>query len=196
MKICKYAGDPEDQYCKSCDGIKMEVNEEMVSCKECVGYVSGEVDAVAPDSDSKEAEESPVDDAMNPPFDESTNNKKDLSEKQPKSEEVYNTTPEHVSSEIEEKNKATTNKTETKKVKEEKQSVETKAEVDGSIRVMSMRYTSGATIKRGDNYFKFVAEEEWDTSNVMIDIQDVREQLWAKLNGEVDTQIEELKNMQ
>ena len=195
MKICKYAGDPEDQYCKSCDGIKMEVNEEMVSCKECVGYVAGDVDAIAPDSDSKEAEESHVDEAMNPPFDESTNNKQDLSEKQPKDEEAHNTTPEHVSSEMEEKNKSTTNKTEVTKVKEEKQAVEKSTEVDGSIRVMSMRYTSGATIKRGDNYFKFIAEEEWDTSQIT-NVDDVREQLWAKLNGEVDKQIEELQNMQ
>lgn len=195
MKICKYAGDPEDQYCKSCDGIKMEVNEEMVSCKECVGYVAGEVDAVAPDSDSKEAEESHVDEAMNPPFDESTNNQQDLSEKQPKAEEVNKTTLETVSSEIKDKNKATTNKTEVTKVKEEKKAVEKTAEVDGSIRVMSMRYTSGATIKRGDNYFKFVAEEEWDTSQI-IHVEDVRDILWAKLNGEVDKQIEELKNMQ
>ena len=57
-----------------------------------------------------------------------------------------------------------------------------------------MRYTSGATIKRNDNYFKFVAEEEWDVSQVN-NVDDVREQLWAKLNGEVDKQIEELQNM-
>ena len=57
-----------------------------------------------------------------------------------------------------------------------------------------MRYTSGATIKRNDNYFKFIAEEEWDVSQVD-NIDDVREQLWAKLNGEVDKQIEELQNL-
>ena len=57
-----------------------------------------------------------------------------------------------------------------------------------------MRYTSGATIKKGDNYFKFVAEEEWDVSQVD-NVDDVREQLWAKLNGEVDKQIEELQNL-
>ena len=57
-----------------------------------------------------------------------------------------------------------------------------------------MRYTSGATIKRNDNYFKFVAEEEWDVSQVN-NVDDVREQLWAKLNGEVDKQIEELQNL-
>ena len=62
------------------------------------------------------------------------------------------------------------------------------------IKLISMRYTSGATIKKGDNYFKLVAEEEWDVSQVS-NVDDVREQLWAKLNGEVDKQIEELQNM-
>ena len=59
-----------------------------------------------------------------------------------------------------------------------------------------MRYTSGATIKKGDNYFKFVAEEEWDVSQISdSDIQDTREMLWAKLNAEIDGQIEDLSNL-
>ena len=66
--------------------------------------------------------------------------------------------------------------------------------MDGEIKVTSLRYTSGATIKKGDNYFKFVAEEEWDVSSYP-DTNDAREQLWDKLNGEVDRQIEELKYM-
>ena len=81
------------------------------------------------------------------------------------------------------------------KVKEEKKEVEkTTKDENGQVKVVSMRYTSGATIKKGDNYFKFVAEEEWDVSQVN-NVDDVREQLWAKLNGEVDKQIEELQNM-
>lgn len=63
------------------------------------------------------------------------------------------------------------------------------------IQVTALRYTSSATIKKGDNYFKFTAEEEWTTALYAGDIQDVREQLWAKLNAEVDSQIEELKSM-
>ena len=65
---------------------------------------------------------------------------------------------------------------------------------DGEIKVTSLRYTSGATIKKGDNYFKFLAEEEWDVSRIE-DVQEAREKLWAKLNAEVDSQIEELNNM-
>ena len=63
------------------------------------------------------------------------------------------------------------------------------------IQVTSLRYTSSATVKKGDNYFKFTAEEEWNTSLYNGDIQDVREQLWATLNAEVDKQIEDLQNM-
>ena len=76
---------------------------------------------------------------------------------------------------------------------EEKKAVEKTTKVEnGQVKVVSMRYTSGATIKKNDNYFKFVAEEEWDVSQVD-NVDDVREQLWAKLNGEVDKQIEELQ---
>ena len=42
MVRCKYAGDPEDEYCKSCDGIKMIVDGKECSCSECAGYEAGE----------------------------------------------------------------------------------------------------------------------------------------------------------
>lgn len=35
---CKYAGDPGDEYCAHCNGITMEVEGEMYSCKECQAY--------------------------------------------------------------------------------------------------------------------------------------------------------------
>ena len=76
------------------------------------------------------------------------------------------------------------------KVAEEKK----ETEVKNDIKVTSIRYTSGATVKKGDNYFKFIAEEEWDVSRIE-DVQEAREKLWAKLNAEVDSQIEELNNM-
>ena len=78
--------------------------------------------------------------------------------------------------------------------KEKKAVEKTAKDENGQVKVVSMRYTSGATIKRNDNYFKFVAEEEWDVSRIE-DVQEAREKLWAKLNAEVDSQIEELNNM-
>ncbi len=192
MKKCKWAGDPNDEYCESCNGITMEVDGNSISCIECAGYEAGEdevecADDVQTNNDTVERTETPQNNT--------------------KTKKVVNTTPkkekheneasmqfETHSNKNEAKNKETTNKKENKavKVKEEKKAVET----TNDIKVVSMRYTSGATVKKGDNYFKFIAEEEWDVSQVTeLDMENVREQLWAKVNGEVDIQIEELNNM-
>lgn len=95
---------------------------------------------------------------------------------------------------IEEKTEGTNNKDKAVKISDEKNKQEKVSKDDGEIKVTSLRYTSGATIKKGDNYFKFIAEEEWDVSRIE-DVQEAREKLWAKLNAEVDSQIEELNNM-
>ena len=38
MKKCKWAGDVNDEYCKGCDGITMQVDGNSISCTECAGY--------------------------------------------------------------------------------------------------------------------------------------------------------------
>lgn len=188
-KICKYAGDPTDEYCKNCDGITMEVDDKKIACTECAGYEAGEDEA-----DTNE-------DVMNPPIEETedvsveetTNNVEKSVEEASKTEKSNNNTATNKNVKSASKNKETINKKEDKavKVKEEKKAVET----TNDIKVVSMRYTSGATVKKGDNYFKFIAEEEWDVSQTEQNIDDVREQLWAKLNCEVDKQIEELNSI-
>lgn len=189
-KICKYAGDPTDEYCKNCDGITMEVDGNSISCTECAGYEAGENE-----TDTNE-------EVMNPPVEEtedvsvddtSTNNEEKSVEETNKTEKSNNNTANNKNVKSASKNKETINKKEDKavKVKEEKKAVET----TNGIKVVSMRYTSGATVKKGDNYFKFVAEEEWDVSQTKQNIDDVREQLWTKLNCEVDKQIEELNSI-
>ena len=189
MKKCKWAGDVNDEYCKSCNGITMEVDGNSISCEKCAGYEAGEEE-----TDTNE-------DIMNPPAEEtedvsaddtSTNSKEKSVEKSNKTENSSNDTVNNKNVKSASKNKETINKKEDKavKVKEEKKAIET----INDIKVVSMRYTSGATIKKGDNYFKFVAEEEWDVSRIE-DVQEAREKLWAKLNAEVDSQIEELNNM-
>ena len=67
-----------------------------------------------------------------------------------------------------------------------------KVNVEGS-KVTSIRFTSGATVKKGDNYFKFVAEKELDLSSYDGKIEDVEEQLWADLNSQIDKQVEDLQ---
>lgn len=187
-KICKYAGDPTDEYCKNCDGCTMEVDGNSIPCTECAGYEAGEDEFMdIPDIPDEDASVDAT----------STNNEEKSVKETSKTKKSNNNTANNKNVKSTSKNKETINKKEDKavKVKEEKKAEEqAEISVDG-IKVVSMRYTSGATIKKGDNYFKFVAEEEWDTSNVIIDIQDVREQLWAKLNCEVDKQIEELNSI-
>lgn len=198
MRVCKYAGDPEDEYCKNCNGCTMEVEGKSISCAECAGYEEGDTDVDA--ETGVVTDEEP----MNPPVEEAveeepvakpvqkadTATKKtkatNTTSKKEKAEESKNTQPN-------DDGKVTI---ETPiKVSEEKHKEEESEYTPTGIQVTSLRYTSGATVKKGDNYFKFIAEEEWDVSQAKQDIQEIREQLWAKLNAEVDAQIEELNSM-
>ena len=191
MFRCKYAGDKDDEYCRNCDGLNMEVDDKSIPCTECAGYEKGEE---VNEDVSEKAEDTKIDDTMNPPFDETSDNTSNSPDKSSKGAKVNKCTSKSKKDENDVNNNVTEGNEKVSKVKEEKKAVENTVKEDGMIKVISMRYTSGATIKKGDNYFKFVAEEEWDVSQVG-NVDDVREQLWAKLNGEVDKQIEELQNM-
>ena len=182
MKICKYAFDKEDEYCQSCDGIKMEIDGNVVSCDQCAGYEEGTEDAptAEPENDTK------VEPEEEPPFEPDEN---PTSEPEPKPEK---------------KNKKTgTAKTKSKAKKETEgkdsekpekvQSISKKEEKTNGVKVTSIRFTSGATVKKRDDYFKFVAEKELDVSNYEGNVSDVQEQLWAELNAEIDKQVEDLQ---
>lgn len=188
-KICKYAGDPTDEYCKNCDGITMEVDGNSISCTECAGYEAGKDEA----DTNEEIMNAPAEETEDSSAEKTTNNEEKSVEKTSKTKKSNNNTANNKNVKSASKNKETINKKEDKavKVKEEKKAVET----TNDIKVVSMRYTSGATVKKGDNYFKFIAEEEWDVSQTEQNIDDIREQLWAKLNAEVDAQIEELNSI-
>jgi hypothetical protein len=198
MRVCKYAGDPEDEYCKNCNGCTMEVEGKSISCAECAGYEEGDTDVdtetgVVTDEEpmnppvEKAVEEKPV---AKPVQKANTAAKKtkatNTTSKKEKAEESKNTQPD--------KGGKVTIETPIK-VSEEKHKEEESECTPAGIQVTSLRYTSSATVKKGDNYFKFTAEEEWSTALYYGNIQDVREQLWAKLNAEVDAQIEELNSM-
>nr|DAO38323.1 MAG TPA: hypothetical protein [Caudoviricetes sp.]DAT10852.1 MAG TPA: hypothetical protein [Caudoviricetes sp.] len=188
-KICKYAGDPTDEYCKNCNGITMEVDGNSIPCIECAGYEAGKEET----DTNEEVMNPPVEETEDASVEETTNNVEKSVEEASKTKKSNNNTATNKNVKSTPKNKETINKKEDKavKVKEEKKAVET----TNDIKVVSMRYTSGATVKKGDNYFKFIAEEEWDVSQTEQNIDDVREQLWAKLNAEVDAQIEELNSI-
>lgn len=188
-KICKYAGDPTDEYCKNCDGVTMEVDGNSISCTECAGYEAGKEET----DTNEEVMNRPVEETEDASVEETTNNVEKSVEETSKTEKSNNNTANNKNVKSASKNKETINKKEDKavKVKEEKKAVET----TNDIKVVSMRYTSGATVEKGDNYFKFIAEEEWDVSQTEQNIDDIREQLWTKLNAEVDAQIEELNSI-
>ena len=198
MWKCKWSGDKDDVYCSNCNGVTMEVDGKEISCEECNGYEAGTEEVETETKEEKVMEEqkepekeTPKDDFtknMNEPEPDTTTERTEIAQKQVKKTNPTNNTSN------DKKVKESGNK-KVEKVDEEKKAVEkTTKDENGQVKVVSMRYTSGATIKKGDNYFKFVAEEEWDVSQVN-NVDDVREQLWAKLNGEVDKQIEELQNM-
>ena len=198
MLKCKWAGDVNDEYCKGCDGIQMEMEGNVISCEKCAGYEAGtesvETEKTEPDTARTEDDKNDVTEgAMNPPEEEvparPTTEAKKPAQNKKKDEKVSKSTAKTEKDENKPKSKSST------KVSEEKKATEKEIETsNGEIKVVSLRYTSGATIKKGDNYFKFIAEEEWDVSQIE-NVADAREQLWAKLNAEVDAQIEELENI-
>ena len=193
MKKCKWAGDVNDEYCKGCDGITMEVDGNSISCTECAGYEEGEESTV---EQTEESMPKPIPDKIEEdlPFSDVENVTNDVEETtqiSTKDKKTNNNTPKEEKCENGSKNKANNKPV---IVANESKETEVTTTIEGEIKVTALKYTSGATVKKGDNYFKFVAEEEWDVSRIE-DVQEAREKLWAKLNAEVDSQIEELNNM-
>ena len=193
MKRCKWAGDVNDEYCKGCDGITMQVDGNSISCTECAGYEEGEKTTA---EKTEEPMPKPIPDKIEEdlPFSDVENVTNDVEETtqiSTKDKKTNNNTPKKEKCENEAKNKANNKPV---IVSNEKKETEVTNTIEGEIKVTALRYTSGATVKKGDNYFKFIAEEEWDVSRIE-DVQEAREKLWAKLNAEVDSQIEELNNM-
>ena len=193
MKKCKWAGDVNDEYCKGCDGITMQVDGNSISCTECAGYEEGDETTA---EKTEEPMPKPIPDKIEEdlPFSDVENVTNDVEETtqiSTKDKKTNNNTPKEEKCENEAKNKANNNPV---IVADESKETEVTTTIEGEIKVTALRYTSGATVKKGDNYFKFIAEEEWDVSRIE-DVQEAREKLWAKLNAEVDSQIEELNNM-
>ena len=193
MKKCKWAGDVNDEYCKGCDGITMDVDGNSISCTECAGYEEGEESTV---EQTEEPMPKPIQDKIEEDLSFSdvenvTNDVEETTQISTKDKKTNNNTPNEEKCENEAKNKANNKPV---IVSNENKETEVTTTIEGEIKVTALRYTSGATVKKGDNYFKFIAEEEWDVSRIE-DVQEAREKLWAKLNAEVDSQIEELNNM-
>ena len=193
MKKCKWAGDVNDEYCKGCDGITMQVDGNSISCTECAGYEESDETTA---EKTEEPMPKPIPDKIEEDLPSSdvenvTNDVEETTQISTKDKKTNNNTPKEEKCENKSKNKANNKPV---IVSNENKETEVTTTIEGEIKVTALRYTSGATVKKGDNYFKFIAEEEWDVSRIE-DVQEAREKLWAKLNAEVDSQIEELNNM-
>ena len=196
MKKCKWAGDVNDEYCKGCDGITMDVDGNSIPCTECAGYEESDEDV---ESTTEKTEEPMTDSTKDNNEEDSqysnvenvTNDVEETTQISTKDKKTNNNTPNEEKGKNGSKNKANNKPV---IVSNENKETEVTNTIEGEIKVTALRYTSGATVKKGDNYFKFIAEEEWDVSKIE-DVQEAREKLWAKLNAEVDSQIEELNNM-
>lgn len=156
MLKCKWTGDVNDEYCKGCDGIQMEMEGNVISCEKCAGYEAGtesvQVEKTEPDTaptedDNNDTKEDAVEGTMNPPEEEvparpTTETKKPTQNKK-KDEKVSKSTTKTEKAENKPKSKSGT------KVSEEKKATEKEVETpNGEIKVISLCYTSGATIKR------------------------------------------------
>lgn len=189
MKICKYAFDKEDEYCATCDGVQMEIDGNLIPCDQCAGYEDGPEDANV-EEETPMVADTQEDVEQEAPTVALESAKTDL-ETAKKSKTTNNTKKKTTS----ENSNVKTNENENSNVKTNeviKTVKDKKVNVDG-VKVTSIRFTSGATVKKGDNYFKFVAEKELDLSAYDGNVEDVEEQLWADLNAQIDKQVEDLQ---
>lgn len=60
IPVCMYAGDPNDEYCRSCNGQTMMIDQKEYSCKECQAYRPKEEPVETPAS----VDETPRDDTL------------------------------------------------------------------------------------------------------------------------------------
>lgn len=184
---CKWAGDTADEFCKDCNGCTMLVNGDTVSCTECGGYEAGE-----------EVVQDVVEEAPKEAIQPKEQIKEEVGEpdENPKKQAVTNEKKNKVNNTKKEKTSTTTKKTNEKQqakvVETSKEEKEKDIINDDGIKVVSIRYTSGCTIKKGDDYYKIIAEEEWQCENLD---DSIRKKLWDKLNTEVDNQINDILNM-
>ena len=178
---CQYAGDPNDEYCKTCNGVTMLVEGQEYPCTECTAYVACEA-----------TEELPI----NQPVDEAENTTSEASEQATEDAQTETSTDEATEEATEQPAEAQSDTTVV--------STESETEEDtlpDGVTVKSIRYMSGMTVQKAEKngsttYYKFTAEEEWavdeETGKDAEKMKNVREKLWAKVNLEIDNQVWEV----
>lgn len=188
MNKCKWAGDAGDEYCKDCNGISMMVDGNEVSCDQCAGYEAG--DEVVEEAKQEETVDEPVEEKEELPINPPEEPKEEEPKKEPKK-------PTKKQTKKESKDKVTPKEEKVEKTAKITSEAGSTESIEG-VNVLSLCYMSGCTIQKGDSFFKFNAQEEWKLDlniiNTTEKIEEVREKLWAKLNAEVDKQVEDVLN--
>lgn len=189
MYKCKWAGDASDEYCKDCNGVDMVVEGKTISCDQCAGY--------EPSKEKVEVEEesNPIEKDMNPLEDERAVKEENKSDKKASAEKSE-------AKDSDKKQSKVSNNTSKDKNAENTQDAaadEPSNSIPEGVVPVSIRYMSGCTIQKNDTYYKFTAEEEWAVDPMVIktpeQVDEVREKLWAKVNSEVDKQVDDVLNM-
>lgn len=189
---CQYAGDPNDEYCKFCNGVTMLVDGNELSCTECTAY-----SPITEEENDKVTEQSHIDESKTDKK-EDTSKTAQIAQNDVKDVETVNSTPEVTEDATSEATNAPEH--DNAKVSYDKIEKEEKLLPDG-VTVQSLHYMSGCTLVKTEpngkeSYYKFSAEEEWavdeETGANTEKMDSIREALWDKLNFEIDSQIEEL----
>lgn len=195
--LCKYAGLTDDEECEFCNGISYELDGQEIPAYKCPGYEAG--DDVAED-DVEEATEPEPQEAEPEPEPDKPKPKKEVAKKVVKQateneKEEKATAPKKVAKKPQ---KPTINNSEGVKKDESDDDYEITTEDLSKlgVNVKTLCYKSSATIQKGDNYYKFSAQEEWDVSDAKDkDLALISEMLWTRLNSEVDKQVKEILDL-
>jgi len=187
---CKYAGDPNDEYCKDCSGITMRIedNGPEIPCDECGGYEpSDDETAETPEAtfDETITEELPI----NAPEEEEIPFKPQKPvEPQPTKKSATNSQPATASGKITNTPPATNekavNSNETNVGNNNYQSVAVTTEIKAESGVsLELKDKNGVT-----RWYKF-SYSETRTVPANADIEAEKNKLWNDVNATVDDQV-------
>lgn len=180
---CKYAGDPNDEYCKDCSGITMKIedNGPEIPCDECGGY--------EPSDDETMTEELPI----NAPEEENVEEEIPFKpqkpvEPQPTKKSAANSQPATTSSEVTNTPPATNekavNSNETNVGNNNYQSIAVTTEIKAESGVsLELKDKNGVT-----RWYKF-SYSETRTVPANADIEAEKNKLWDDVNATVDDQV-------
>jgi uncharacterized Zn finger protein (UPF0148 family) len=196
---CKYAGDPNDEYCKNCNGVEMMVDNKPVPANQCGGY---EVEAAESADGAPVQPESPV--SQEELVEYTGTHCAICNEPQFNTNSGVSCKNGHGGSESfedkVEREKAQKEQAEKAKQQTQQADAATNAEIQGTYvpkaTTTSIKAESGVSVEIKDNsgktarWYKFTYTEERNVP-ADADVEKEKEILWNDVNATVDGQVEE-----